>query len=129
VRTIFFDPQHPYTLGLLGSIPKLGVEEDRLATIPGTVPNPQAMPSGCLFNPRCPIAIERCRVEEPLLRPLALEGRGPDDLVACHRAEEVAAGAFPVLAGSWAGAGTAVGAGSLPLDGTPVGGTPAAAAS
>ena len=58
-----------------------------------------------------------------------LEGRGPDDLVACHRAEEVAAGAFPVLAGSWAGAGTAVGAASLPFDGTPVGGTPAAAAS
>ena len=81
VKTIFADPQHPYTLGLLGSIPKLGVEEDRLATIPGTVPNPQAMPSGCLFNPRCPIAEDRCRVEAPPLAELF-----PGHLVACWKA-------------------------------------------
>ncbi len=81
VRTIFADPQHPYTLGLLGSIPKLGVDEDRLATIPGTVPNPQAMPSGCLFNPRCPIAIDKCRSEIPPLIEIA-----PGHLTACWRA-------------------------------------------
>ncbi|MBI1775565.1 MAG: ABC transporter ATP-binding protein [Proteobacteria bacterium] len=67
VRTLFSDPQHPYTLGLLGSIPKLAVEEDRLATISGTVPNPRAMPAGCKFNPRCPLADDRCRAEEPPL--------------------------------------------------------------
>ncbi len=81
VRTIFADPQHPYTLGLLGSIPKLGVEEERLATIPGTVPNPQAMPNGCLFNPRCPIAIDKCRSEIPPLIEIA-----PGHLTACWRA-------------------------------------------
>ncbi len=81
VKTIFRDPQHPYTLGLLGSIPKLAVEEDRLATIPGTVPNPQAMPTGCLFNPRCPIAIDKCRAEVPPLIDIT-----PGHKTACWRA-------------------------------------------
>jgi peptide/nickel transport system ATP-binding protein len=81
VRTIFADPQHPYTLGLLGSIPKLAVEEERLATIPGTVPNPQAMPTGCLFNPRCPLAEDRCRAEAPPLVDLF-----PGHQVACWNA-------------------------------------------
>ena len=54
-------------MGLLGSIPKLAVEDDRLATISGTVPNPRAMPAGCKFNPRCPLADDRCRAEEPPL--------------------------------------------------------------
>jgi len=81
VRTIFADPQHPYTLGLLGSIPKLAVEEERLATIPGTVPNPQAMPTGCLFNPRCPLADDRCRAEAPPLADLF-----PGHQVACWHA-------------------------------------------
>jgi len=81
VRTLFADPQHPYTLGLLGSIPKLAVEEDRLATIPGTVPNPQAMPTGCLFNPRCPLADDRCRAEAPPLIDLF-----PGHQVACWNA-------------------------------------------
>jgi peptide/nickel transport system ATP-binding protein len=81
VRTLFADPQHPYTLGLLGSIPKLAVDEERLATIPGTVPNPQSMPSGCLFNPRCPIAVDKCRAEVPPLIEIA-----PGHLTACWRA-------------------------------------------
>ena len=67
VGTLFTDPQHPYTLGLLGSIPKLAAAEERLAAISGSVPNPHAMPAGCKFNPRCPIAEERCRAEEPPL--------------------------------------------------------------
>ena len=81
VRTLLADPQHPYTLGLLGSIPKLAVDEERLATIPGTVPNPQAMPTGCLFNPRCPIAVDKCRAEAPPLIEIA-----PGHLSACWRA-------------------------------------------
>jgi oligopeptide/dipeptide ABC transporter ATP-binding protein len=67
VETLFGDPQHPYTLGLLGSIPKLQGEEERLAAIRGMVPNPYAMPAGCRFNPRCPLADARCRSEAPPL--------------------------------------------------------------
>ncbi len=81
VADLFNDPQHPYTLGLLGSIPKLHVEEERLATIEGTVPNPYSMPTGCRFNPRCPFAIERCRVEAPPLREVR-----PGHRSACWRA-------------------------------------------
>jgi len=68
VQTLFANPQHPYTVGLLGSIPKLSTEQPRLATIEGTVPNPLAMPAGCRFHPRCPFAVDRCRAEEPPLR-------------------------------------------------------------
>ncbi|MDQ8729936.1 ABC transporter ATP-binding protein [Bradyrhizobium sp. LHD-71] len=67
VRELFGDPQHPYTLGLLGSIPKLQGEEERLVAIRGMVPNPYAMPTGCRFNPRCPLADARCRHEAPPL--------------------------------------------------------------
>jgi peptide/nickel transport system ATP-binding protein len=67
VGALFADPQHPYTVGLLGSIPKLHEQQNRLATIEGTVPNPADMPQGCRFNPRCPFAIEQCRREEPPL--------------------------------------------------------------
>ena len=69
VRKIFYDPQHPYTQGLLRSTPRLdeaGAEE--LRTIPGQPPNLQRLPPGCAFNERCTWAMERCRVEEPALR-------------------------------------------------------------
>ena len=69
VGGLFADPHHPYTLGLLGSIPKLHVDEERLAIIEGTVPNPYSMPDGCKFNPRCPFADTRCRQEVPQLLP------------------------------------------------------------
>jgi peptide/nickel transport system ATP-binding protein len=65
VADLFAQPQHPYTIGLLGSIPRLDVEQDRLAAIEGQVPNPLAPVSGCTFHPRCPFAIDRCRSEEP----------------------------------------------------------------
>lgn len=65
VGTIFARPAHPYTRGLLASIPKLGVSVDQLESIPGNVPNPKYMPQGCKFEPRCPQAFERCREEEP----------------------------------------------------------------
>lgn len=65
VGTIFARPGHPYTRGLLASIPKLGVSVDQLESIPGNVPNPKYMPEGCKFAPRCPQAFDKCREEEP----------------------------------------------------------------
>ena len=60
VNTIFLEPKHPYTQGLLASIPKIGKKVDRLDSIPGNVPNPKYMPIGCKFAPRCPLAYEKC---------------------------------------------------------------------
>jgi peptide/nickel transport system ATP-binding protein len=81
VATLFADPQHPYTVGLLGSIPKLHADQPRLATIEGMVPNPLDMPSGCRFNPRCPFAVEKCRAAEPPLAEVK-----PGHFAACWRA-------------------------------------------
>ena len=58
---LFAHPQHPYTLGLFHSRPRLGSRKRRLDVIPGNVPNPLDFPSGCRFHPRCPFAIEDCR--------------------------------------------------------------------
>ncbi len=57
---IFDDPQHPYTLGLMSSMPSLGGGRDRLVTIPGSVPSPMDMPAGCRFAARCPLAQPEC---------------------------------------------------------------------
>ncbi len=65
VYDIFDNPSHPYTEGLLNSIPKLGEHVDELESIPGNVPNPKYMPKGCKFAPRCKYAFDRCREEEP----------------------------------------------------------------
>ena len=89
---LYRSPLHPYTRALFSSAPipdPTTERERRRIPLEGEVPSPINPPSGCRFNTRCPIAIERCRTEEPLLRPLALAGADPDDLVACHRAEEV----------------------------------------
>ncbi len=67
VAELFAEPQHPYTIGLLGSIPKLHLEQARLAAIEGQVPNPLAVPRGCRFAPRCPFAVERCGRDDPVL--------------------------------------------------------------
>jgi oligopeptide/dipeptide ABC transporter ATP-binding protein len=75
-RKLFAEPQHPYTIGLLGSIPRLHLERDRLAAIEGIVPDAAALPQGCRFHPRCPFKIDRCEREQPLL----------DQGVACWRA-------------------------------------------
>ena len=64
VEKLLTDPQHPYTMGLLNSIAKLGVKE-KLYVIPGTVPSPANYPKGCVFNPRCTFACEKCQLEEP----------------------------------------------------------------
>jgi peptide/nickel transport system ATP-binding protein len=65
VKDIFNDPKHPYTQGLLSSIPPLDEDVDELNTIEGTVPAPGQMPAGCRFSPRCPYAKERCAKEQP----------------------------------------------------------------
>ena len=67
VETIFERPAHPYTIGLLGSIPKLTEDQDRLQTIPGVVPNPKHFPKGCRFHPRCSVAKDVCAQEPPPL--------------------------------------------------------------
>ena len=64
---LFSEPHHPYTIGLLGSIPRLDLEQQRLSAIEGTVPDAAAMPSGCRFHARCPFAIEKCFSTPPPL--------------------------------------------------------------
>jgi peptide/nickel transport system ATP-binding protein len=81
VEALFRDTQHPYTIGLLGSVPSIHGDSARLAAIEGTVPSPRAMPQGCRFHPRCPFAVEECRQAEP---PLAEIRAG--HLAACWRA-------------------------------------------
>jgi len=78
---LFDDPQHPYTLGLLGSIPKIEEQRDRLLAIEGAVPPPFALPQGCRFHPRCVFAEHACAEMNPPLRPL-----GPAHSAACIRA-------------------------------------------
>jgi len=81
VNDLFADPQHPYTIGLLGSIPRIDVDRERLATIEGMVPSPNNQPAGCRFAPRCPFADQRCRLDPPPLRDIA-----PGHQVACWKA-------------------------------------------
>ena len=67
VKTIFKKPKHPYTWGLLTSIPRLDVEQERLYSIPGMVPDPLHFPQGCRFNTRCDFKESKCSVEMPPL--------------------------------------------------------------
>ncbi|WP_285354073.1 ABC transporter ATP-binding protein [Pseudomonas sp. ME-P-057] len=67
VETLFDDPQHPYTIGLMGSMPSVGPREGRLATINGRVPTPAEMPASCRFASRCPFVIAACREARPPL--------------------------------------------------------------
>ncbi|KZL05395.1 Oligopeptide transport ATP-binding protein OppD [Pseudovibrio axinellae] len=78
VASIFNAPQHPYTIGLLSSMPNLSGYKERLFTIPGTVPNVQSMPKGCRFSSRCPFCSSVCKTQP--------EVRVVDDAhsVACH---------------------------------------------
>ncbi|MEV4226475.1 ABC transporter ATP-binding protein [Streptomyces bobili] len=84
-------PRAPYTAGLLASLPQDGPRRRRLPTLPGTPPAPGALPSGCAFAPRCPLAADVCRTGEP--EPRRVDGR----LVACHRADEVPARAVTLF--------------------------------
>ena len=65
VQSVIHDPKHPYTLGLMGSIPAIGDEVERLPQIEGAMPRLNAIPPGCAFNPRCPKVMDRCRRERP----------------------------------------------------------------
>jgi len=65
VKTLYADPKHPYTWGLMHSIPHIEKELDRLEAIPGNVPNPLNFPTGCKYNTRCPFATDKCRTDEP----------------------------------------------------------------
>jgi oligopeptide/dipeptide ABC transporter ATP-binding protein len=79
VNELFHSPKHPYTQGLFGSLPKLGVKQAKLNVIPGTVPNPTEFPPGCKFHPRCPHAMDVCRKVEPKLVQIS-----PGHTCACH---------------------------------------------
>ncbi|MCB9946308.1 MAG: ATP-binding cassette domain-containing protein [Rhodospirillaceae bacterium] len=80
VREIFYDPQHPYTVGLLHSMPRLAAgRKERLVSIPGQPPNLQRLPKGCPFRPRCSHAFAPCSETDPALRPT-----GPGRAKACH---------------------------------------------
>ncbi|MBR0879193.1 peptide/nickel transport system ATP-binding protein [Bradyrhizobium japonicum] len=79
---LFADPVHPYAQGLIGALPPLDGPRRRLTAIPGTVPDPAHMPSGCAFAPRCALAAEPCGLAVPSLAPIA-----NDRVVACIRAE------------------------------------------
>ena len=83
VKTLFAEPHHPYTEGLLAAMPRLGEIRERLQTIPGTVPPPTRWPSGCRFHDRCPYAWDRCSAEHPPLYQI-----GSAHVSRCHLAEE-----------------------------------------
>ena len=86
IDDLYADPAHPYTKGLLGSIPDARHAGGDLPTIPGLPPDIANRPAGCSFNPRCSYATEVCRRETPLFREITVGRRS-----ACHHAEEVRA--------------------------------------
>jgi peptide/nickel transport system ATP-binding protein len=95
VAAIFDDPQHPYTLGLLGSIPRVEENRDRLLAIEGVLPPPGSLPRGCRFHPRCVFGAESCtRADPPLLELAPLHRaaciRAPVECLAAQSMETVA---------------------------------------
>ena len=87
VRDLFRHPRHPYTLGLLGAMPRTDARHaagESLVPIPGAPPDLREAMVGCAFAPRCAKAVDHCRLEMPPLRPV-----GPDHLSACFRSEEM----------------------------------------
>jgi len=93
-RTIYRSPRHPYTRGLLGSVPGArGAIKQRLTPIPGQPPSLIRLPRGCPFHPRCPLAMQHCREEEPPL----LEVGAPGQRSACWRAAELDEGEHGLL--------------------------------
>jgi peptide/nickel transport system ATP-binding protein len=91
VDDVYYRPRMPYTIGLLGSVPRLDESEKRaLVPIEGNPPSPLNLPPGCKFVPRCPMAVEACNAAEPEL----LEVDTPGHRAACIRGGEVAAGSL-----------------------------------
>jgi oligopeptide/dipeptide ABC transporter ATP-binding protein len=101
VHTIFESPRHPYTVGLMESLPKLNADDDWLRPIPGQPPSLISRPPGCPFHPRCFLSQGRlrCREEEPPLRPIG----GSAHLTACHFAEELEGHTGPLIESVGAG--------------------------
>src|SRR5918911_4404487 len=85
VESIFRRPHMPYTWGLLGSLPRLDTDLDRLVQIKGQPPSLLNPPKGCRFHPRCPYVMDICKQEDPPLRPISDD---PSHLQACHLDEE-----------------------------------------
>jgi peptide/nickel transport system ATP-binding protein len=85
VDELFTRPHHPYTWGLLGSLPRLDADTERLVQIQGQPPSLLNPPRGCRFNPRCPYVMNICKQKEPELRPVSDQ---PQHLQACHLDEE-----------------------------------------
>jgi len=85
VNRLFRRPNHPYTWGLLGSLPRLDQDTERLVQIPGQPPSLLRPPNGCRFHPRCPYVMPVCMDREPELEPLADEA---DHLIRCHLDQE-----------------------------------------
>jgi peptide/nickel transport system ATP-binding protein len=81
VREVIHSPQHPYTVGLMGSIPRISAKRGRLVQIEGAMPRLNAIPPGCAFNPRCPRRFDRCLVERPNLMPAGI--KSADTQAAC----------------------------------------------
>ncbi|MFI4888470.1 MAG: ABC transporter ATP-binding protein [Burkholderiales bacterium] len=94
-ETLFATPQHPYTRMLLDAIPDLAMSGKSRTPVAGEVPNPLAPPPGCTFNPRCPYANDRCRIEVPVLKSAPSGG-----VVACHAVEERRIDITPHAAGA-----------------------------
>ena len=84
VEDLFARPQHSYTEGLLAAIPQVAEHDERLASIPGVVPDPHAMPTGCRFHPRCPYAIPECTSA-----PVELQPAGAQHLARCIRVDDL----------------------------------------
>jgi peptide/nickel transport system ATP-binding protein len=85
VTNLFNRPHHPYTWGLLGSLPRLDADVERLTQIQGQPPSLLNPPRGCRFHPRCPYVMEVCKTEQPALSPISTD---PDHLQRCHLDEE-----------------------------------------
>jgi peptide/nickel transport system ATP-binding protein len=81
VVKLFNRPFHPYTWGLLGSLPRLDIDLERLVQIPGQPPSLLRPPSGCRFHPRCPYVMDKCKQVDPPLEPISDD---PDHFQACH---------------------------------------------
>jgi len=94
VKVLFKDPKHPYTWALMNSIPRLDIEQERLFSIPGIVPDALHFPSGCKFHPRCEFATEKCKSEEPELIEV-----GSNHFAACWNIEKLEAAKDSVRVG------------------------------
>ena len=101
---VFYRSKMPYTLGLLGSLPRLDDERGSpLRPIPGTPPSLLTLPSGCPFRPRCPVSFDRCVAEEPDLDLVASDHRA-----ACHRSMELEPGDTSLFSATWRDTGDEV---------------------